>query len=70
MTNQATLDHLPAGRRRVRGKLHSVLEKLDYGHHVLRIYCKNLVDRTYERLSTFLRVEAWYWETAVCRPCL
>jgi hypothetical protein len=26
----------------MRGKLHSVLEKLDHGHHVLRIYCQSL----------------------------
>ncbi len=26
--------------KRLRGKLHSVLEKLDHGHHVMRIYCK------------------------------
>ena len=37
--------------------MHSVLEKLDHGHHVLRIYCKNLVGRRYEKFSTFLRVE-------------
>src|SRR5690349_274203 len=43
--------------RRLRGKLHSVLEKLDRGHHVMRIYCRNLVGRMYEKLSTFLRVE-------------
>src|SRR5437763_4924182 len=43
--------------KRIRGKLHSVLEKLDHGHHVLRIYCKNLVGRMYEKFSTFLRVE-------------
>jgi len=43
--------------RRLRGKLHSVLEKLDRGHHVMRIYCKNLVGRMYEKFSTFLRVE-------------
>ena len=43
--------------KRLRGKLHSVLEKLDHGHHVLRIYCKNLVGRRYEKFSTFLRVE-------------
>jgi hypothetical protein len=43
--------------RRLRGKLHSVLEKLDHGHHVLRIYCKNLVGRMYEKFTTFLRVE-------------
>jgi hypothetical protein len=43
--------------RRMRGKLHSLLEKLDHGHHVLRIYCRNLVGRMYEKFSTFLRVE-------------
>lgn len=43
--------------KRLRGKLHSVLEKLDHGHHVMRIYCKNLVGRMYEKFSTFLRVE-------------
>ena len=43
--------------QRLRGKLYSVLEKLDHGHHVLRIYCKNLVGRMYEKFSTFLRVE-------------
>ena len=43
--------------KRLRGKLHSMLEKLDHGHHVLRIYCKNLVGRMYEKFSTFLRVE-------------
>ena len=43
--------------KRLRGKLHSLLERLDHGHHVLRIYCKNLVARLYEKFSTFLRVE-------------
>jgi hypothetical protein len=43
--------------KRLRGKLHSVLEKLDHGHQVMRIYCKNLVGRMYEKFSTFLRVE-------------
>jgi hypothetical protein len=43
--------------KRLRGKLHSVLERLDHGHHVLRIYCRNLVGRMYEKFSTFLRVE-------------
>src|SRR5438132_816044 len=42
---------------RLRGKLHSMLEKLDHGHHVLRIYCKGLVARLYEKFSTFLRLE-------------
>ena len=43
--------------KRLKGKLYSVLEKLDRGHHVMRIYCKNLVGRMYEKFSTFLRVE-------------
>jgi hypothetical protein len=43
--------------KRLRGKLYSVLEKLDPGHHVLRVYCKNMVGRMYEKFSTFLRVE-------------
>jgi hypothetical protein len=43
--------------KRLRGKLHSMLEKLDHGHHVLRLYCKSLVARLYEKFSTFLRLE-------------
>jgi hypothetical protein len=43
--------------KRLRGKLHTMLEKLDHGHHVLRVYCKSLVARMYEKFGTFLRVE-------------
>ena len=43
--------------KRLRGKLHSTLEKLDHGHDVLRVYCKSLVARLYEKFSTFLRLE-------------
>lgn len=43
--------------KRIRGKLHSLLGKLDHGHHVLRVYCKNLVARMYEKFATFLRLE-------------
>ena len=43
--------------KRLRGKLHSMLERLDHGHHVLRVYCKSLVARLYEKFSTFFRVE-------------
>jgi hypothetical protein len=42
---------------RHRGKLHTMLEKVDHGHHVLRVYCKSLVARMYEKFGTFLRVE-------------
>jgi hypothetical protein len=45
--------------KRLRGKLSSVLEKLELGHHAMRIYCKNLVGRMYEKFSTFLRVEVY-----------
>jgi hypothetical protein len=43
--------------KRLRGKLHSMLEQLDPGHHVLRLYCKSLVARMYEKFGTVLRVE-------------
>jgi len=43
--------------KRLRGKFHSMLEKVDHGHHVLRVYCKGLVARLYEKFPTFLRVE-------------
>jgi len=43
--------------KRIRGKLHSMLEKLDHGQHVLRIYCKSLLARMYEKFATFLRLE-------------
>jgi hypothetical protein len=42
--------------KRIRGKLQSMLEKLDHGHHVLRIYCKSLVARMYEKFATFVRL--------------
>src|SRR5216684_2910901 len=43
--------------KRLRGKLHTMLDKLDHGHHVWRVYCKSLVARMYEKFGTFLRVE-------------
>ena len=43
--------------KRIRGKLPSMLEKLDHGHHVLRISCKSLLVRMYEKFATFLRLE-------------
>ena len=43
--------------QRLRGKLQSVLEKMDHGHHVFRACCRNAVLRMYEKFSTFLRLE-------------
>ncbi len=44
--------------KRLPGKLSSVLERTEHGHHVLRAYAKNGVMRMYEKFSTFLRLEA------------
>ncbi len=44
--------------KRMRGKLQSVLEKMDHGHHVFRACGRNAVLRMYEKFSTFLRLEA------------
>ena len=43
--------------KRLRGKLYSLLEKVDHGHHVLRAYAKSALARMYEKFSTFLRLE-------------
>jgi hypothetical protein len=45
--------------KRLPGKLSSVLEKTEHGHHVLRAYAKNAVMRIYEKVSTCLRLEAF-----------
>ena len=44
--------------KKLRGKLQSVLEEIDHGHHVFRACAKNAVLRMYEKYSTFLRLEA------------
>jgi len=44
--------------KRLRGKLQSVLEKIEHGHHVFRAGGKNAVLRMYEKFTVFLRLEA------------
>jgi hypothetical protein len=44
--------------KRLPGKLQTMIEKIDHGHHVLRACGKNAVLRMYEKFSTFLRIEA------------
>ena len=44
--------------KKLRGKLQSVLEKIEHGHHVFRACGKNAVLCMYEKFSTFLRLEA------------
>ncbi len=43
--------------KRLPGKLQSVLEKIEHGHHVLRACAKNAVLRMYEKFSIFLWLE-------------
>jgi hypothetical protein len=43
--------------KRLRGKLAAVLEQVEHGHHVFRVYWKNALLRQYEKFSRFLRLE-------------
>ena len=43
--------------KRLRGKLATVLEQVEHGHHVFRAYWKNALLRQYEKFSRFLRLE-------------
>ena len=43
--------------RHLKGKLHTTLERVDYGHHVLRAYFKHAFVKQYEKFQTFLRIE-------------
>lgn len=43
--------------RKLNGKLHTTLDAIEHGHHVLRAYCKNSFVKQYEKLKTFLRIE-------------
>jgi hypothetical protein len=44
-------------QKRLRGKLQSMLERIEHGHHVFRACGKNAVLRMYEKFATFLRLE-------------
>src|SRR6202165_5091837 len=43
--------------KRLRGKLSTVIEQIDHGHHVFRANFKNALLRQYEKFSRFLRNE-------------
>jgi hypothetical protein len=43
--------------KRLRGKLATVIEQIEHGHHVFRAYWKNSFLKQYEKLSRFLRNE-------------
>src|SRR6516162_7872511 len=44
-------------RRNHRGKLSTIIDQIEHGHHVFRAYFKNAVLRQYEKFSMFLRNE-------------
>jgi hypothetical protein len=41
--------------RRMRGKLATVIDQIEHGHHVRRAYFKSAFLKQYEKVSTFLR---------------
>lgn len=43
--------------KRLRGKLSTVIEQIEHGHHVFRAYWKNGFLKQYEKFATFLRNE-------------
>ncbi len=43
--------------RRMRGKLATIIDRIEHGHHVFRAYYKNACLKQYEKFSTFLRNE-------------
>jgi hypothetical protein len=43
--------------KRLRGKLATVIEQIEHGHHVFRAYWKNAFLKQYEKFSRFLRNE-------------
>jgi len=43
--------------RRMHGKLATVIDRIDHGHHVFRAYFKNAFLKQYEKFFTFLRNE-------------
>jgi hypothetical protein len=43
--------------RRTRGKLATVIDRIEHGHHVFRAYFKNAFLKQYEKFATFLRNE-------------
>jgi hypothetical protein len=44
--------------RKLKGKLNTVVEQVDHGHHIFRAYYRNAFIKQYEKFSTYLRNEA------------
>jgi hypothetical protein len=43
--------------KKLKGKVHTTLERVEHGHHILRAYFKNAFVKQYEKFFTFLRGE-------------
>src|SRR5436305_3020842 len=43
--------------RNMRGKLATVIDRIEHGHHVFRAYFKHAFLKQYEKFATFLRNE-------------
>jgi hypothetical protein len=44
--------------RKLKGKLSTVVEQIEHGHHIFRAYYRNAFIKQYEKFSTYLRNEA------------
>ena len=44
--------------RKLKGKLSTVVEQVEHGHHIFRAYYRNAFIKQYEKFSTYLRNEA------------
>ena len=44
--------------KRLKGKLNTVVEQVEHGHHIFRAYYRNAFIKQYEKFSTYLRNEA------------
>jgi hypothetical protein len=44
--------------KRMKGKLNTVVEQIEHGHHIFRAYYRNAFIKQYEKFSTYLRNEA------------
>jgi len=44
--------------KKLKGKLNTVIEQVEHGHHIFRAYYRNAFIKQYEKFSTYLRNEA------------
>ena len=44
--------------KKMKGKLNTVVEQIEHGHHIFRAYYRNAFIKQYEKFSTYLRNEA------------